>query len=503
LPILNYWLKEFPDNSLLLGNAATANYYLGDVEKAFQLAKMTVEQDSLHPNANKIMAFVHHRRGEKKPAKEAAERSLEGSYDEELVAILQEIDPEAEVGDAIYKGRKRPFTPKLLEKFQMPEAIQGISDAEDQSELIEEVLGSIELTLAAIPRSASEATMQQAAQKNILQVISGGGIPIMQQLGQHMYLQSLQKYQVDYTREKDRFVAKLKELGVAYGAKAGEISRQYDTEMGKIEGGEDWEGERKLAELQRSKCQELNLALDNYYKETSPLINQMTVRLELMSRDHHSTLAYWAPIWLQSQEAADFPGTQINYLRDMRELLKLYPSELPIDCNLFRKEEEEKIVPGKLMIWEDYFCPVKFSVGGGPVKAAINCNTFSLSGGELFQGELEVKLDENWDTVEEVTIAAGLGASANIGIMEKFQEGGTGINFGVSSKGFVKFSKDPKSMQWNFKETDFGIKSEATAGAVSGTYGVEIKLAEGTMGFRSGITSEGIIPKKIDALFSN
>lgn len=503
LPILNYWLKEFPDNSLLLGNAATANYYLGDVEKAFQLAKLTVEQDSLHPNANKILAFVHYRKGEKEPAKKASERSLEGSYDEEVVALLQEIDPEGQVGDAIYKGRKRPFTPQLLEKFRMPEAIQGISDAEDQSDVIEEVLGSIDLTLAAIPRATSEVTMQQAAQKSIQQVLSGGGIPIMQMLSQHLFFKSLQQYQEEYSWEKNRFVDKLQEMRKTYGAKTREINRRYNAEMAKIEGGEDYEGEKKLAELQRSKCQELNLALDSYYKETAPLINQAVVRLELISRDHHSTVAYWAPIWLQSQEAADFPGTQISYLRDMQEILKLYPSELPMDCELFGEEEEEEVVQGNLMIWEEYFCPLKFTVGVGIAKAGINCNTFSLSGGEIFQGELEVKLDENWENVQEITVAAGLGASVDIGLKEKFKKGGTGINLGVSSKGFVKLTKDPKSMEWNFREADFGIKSEATAGVVAGRYGAEVKLAESTIGIRSGITSDGLIPKMIDLAISN
>jgi hypothetical protein len=494
LPILEYWLKEFPDNSLLLGNAATANYYLGDVEKAFLQAKLTVEQDSLHPNANKILAFVHYRKGQKEPAKKASERSLEGSYDEEVVALLQEIDPEGQVGDAIYKGRKRPYTPQLLEKFKMPEAIQSIDDAEDQSEVIEEVLGSIELTLAAIPRAASELTMQQAAQKNIQKVMSGGGIPIMQMIGQHMYFKSLQLYQEDYSREKDRFISKLKELSNAYAIKAGEISRQYDTEMGKIEGGEDYEGERKLAELAKSKCAQLNLALDEYYKETAPLINQAVVRLELISRDHHSTIAYWAPIWLQSQEAADFPGTQINYLRDMRELLKLYPTELPIDCELFEEEEkDENVMLGKILVWEDQFCPVKYTVSAAVVKMGVNCNTFSLSGGEFFQVELEVKLNNDWDTIEEVTAAAGIGVSLDVGLKNV-----TMASAGLSSKGFLKLSKDPKSLEWNFREIDAGVKTEATVGGEIGSLGGEIKMAEVGMGFRSGVNSDGLLRKGID-----
>ncbi|MFD2201981.1 tetratricopeptide repeat protein [Shivajiella indica] len=499
LPILNYWLKEFPDNSLLMGNAATARYYLGDVDGAFELAKKTVEQDSLHPNANKILAFVHRRNGQKAPAKKAAERSLETSYDEELVAILQEMDNEAEVGKTIYAGRKSPFTPQLLDKFRMPEAIQGISDAPNQSLVIDEVLGSIGMTIAAIPRVSTDSSLQAATQKNIQQVMTRGGFPLMQMLGQHMYFKSMQEYQEEYTWAKNRFVAKLQETRKTYNAKAGEINRRYNAEMAKIEGGEDWEGEKKLAELQRAKCKELNLALDSYYKETAPLINQAVVRLELISRDHHSTVAYWAPIWLQSQEAADFPGTQINYLREMRELLKLYPTELPMDCELFGEEEEEEdFMPGKILVWEDQYCPVKFTIGMGPVKGGINCNTFSLSGGEFLQFEGELKLNRDWDTVEEVSVGGGVGVSLDVGWKGKGM-----ISTGLSTKLFAKLSKDPKTLEWNFRKADAGLKTEATMSGELGPYGLEVKLAETSMGIRSGITSDGSIPKMIDLALSN
>lgn len=498
LPILNYWLKEFPDNSLLLGNAATANYYLGEVEKAFQLAKQTVEQDSLHPNANKILAFVHHRKGEKEPAKKASERSLEGSYDEELVALLQEIDPQAPISKIIYNGRKRPYTPQLMDKFRMPGAIQGTDDAEDQSEVILEVLQSIEMTMTAITKTSSEAIIEQAARKNIRQVMTQGGIPIMQMLAQAIYFQSLQTYQEDYSREKERFFKSLNELGNNYSWKVNNITKGYDSEMSKIEGGADWEGERKLAELAKAKCAKLNLALDEYYMETAPLINQLVVRLELMSRDHHSTLSYWAPIWLQSKEAADFPGIQLNYLRDMREILNKYPIELPLDCDRFTIKEEE-VVRGTLMVWEDQYCPVKVTAGVGPIKGGINCNTFSLSGGEFLVGEVEVKVNRDWDSIEEVTVGAGVGLTLDVGLKNKATKSGAGFSAELSSKGFVKLTKDPKTLEWNFRNTDAGIKTEATVGADIGRFGVEVKLAETSMGFRSGITSDGMIPKMIDS----
>lgn len=502
LPILNYWLKEFPDNSLLLGNAATATYYLGDVEKAFQLAKRTVEQDSLHPNANKILAFVHHRKGEKELVKKAAERSLEGSYDEEVVALLQELDPEAPIGKIIYEGRKRPYTPQLMEKFRMPEAIQGIDDAESQAEAIQKVLGSIEMTMAAINKTSSEAIIEQAARKNIQQVMTQGGIPIMQMLAQAIYFQSLQTYQEDYRREKERFFKSLNELGNNYSWKVNNITKGYDSEMFKIEGGADWEGERKLAELAKAKCTKLNLALDEYYMESAPLINQMVIRLELMSRDHHSTLSYWAPIWLQSNEAADFPVIQLNYLRDMREILNQYPIGLPFDCERFTIKEEE-VVKGTLMVWEDQYCPVKVTAGVGPIKGGINCNTFSLSGGEFLVGEVELKLNRDWDSIEEVTVGAGFGLNLDIGLKNKASKTGAGFSAELSTKGFVKLSKDPKSMEWNFRNTDAGIKTEATVGGDIGRFGVEVKLAETSMGFRSGITSDGMIPKMIDLGLSN
>jgi hypothetical protein len=156
LPILNYWLNRYPENSLVLGNAASAYYFLGDIQEAMKLAQKAVELDSLHPNANKILAFGHYRTGNKKLCAGALARGLKSSYDEEAVALLQEVDPEWDISELIYEGRKKKSALQLLDEFRLPAPISYLDEAEDQAETIEKALSSIAGTLEGISPAKRE-----------------------------------------------------------------------------------------------------------------------------------------------------------------------------------------------------------------------------------------------------------------------------------------------------------------------------------------------------------
>ena len=192
------------------------------------------------------------------------------------------------------------------------------------------------------------------------------------------------------------------------------------------------------------------------------------------------------PHWLQSEEAADFAGTQINYLQDMRYILKLYPLQKPQDCSLF-EEEDENQPPGVLMVWEEKFCPMKMSLGVGIAKASVSCTSISISGGELIQGEVELKLNTEWDEITEVTISGGVGASWNLGSTDI-----AGVQAGVSTKAYMKFGRSA-SGEWKYEPIDIGFKSEAGISGQAGTVEMEVKLAEVTVGLQSGVKAEGLV----------
>jgi hypothetical protein len=482
LPILNYWLKKYPKNSLLLGNAANAYYYLGDLSRAMQLAQQCVAVDSLHPAANKLLAFGHYKSGNKKLCKGFLERSIKGGYDEETISLLLEIDPDANISKLLYEGRKHGKEPLLLDQFKLPEAINSIAVAEKQGETIQEVKESLNQTIAGISSKSKSTDLEALFNKQFEQMMKSKSISRIQIIAQAIVIESWKKYWKDYGEEMQHLEQKLKQESKNYSSISSAIAKKYDDQIAKLQTGEG--EDPRVAQLEKSKCQELNKALDNYLKATAPLINRFAARLEFISREHYTTVANWMPHWLQSEEAADFPGTQSSYLKDMRNILRLYPLLTPMDCSFF--ESQMNPVSGKLMVWEETFCPFKANIGLGIMKLGIGCTSITIGGGEGLVAEAEFKFSHDWSRVEEVTVAAGIGAQWNLGAKD------FGVEAGMSSKMFISFDVD-KNNELTFK--DIGNKSEITLSGNTGSSQQEIKIAEVTLGLHSGISSDGLISR--------
>ncbi|MDO8967518.1 hypothetical protein [Algoriphagus sp.] len=492
LPILNYWLNRYPENSLVLGNAASAYYFLGDIQSAMKLAQKTVELDSLHPNANKILAFGHYRAGNKKLCAGALGRSLKSSYDEEAVALLQEVDPDWDISDLIYEGRKKKSALKLFDEFRLPAPISSLDEAEDQAETIEKALSTIAGTLEGIQRQKEKNEQDPTKAPFDLSVIAQavmnqGSFTELQLLAQTVVTESWNKYHKQYGEEGQYLEKKIKEQYSKYTIALGEIIKKRNNAMDMLEGGTP-EEEVKLMQIQKEACLDQNKALESFYSATHQIIGQFASRMELISREHYNTLAYWMPIWMQSTEAADVLGLQQSYLQDMRNILVQYPIYFPQDCDIFSTDEEEEIL-GPLMVWEDKFCPIKFVVGMGVAKAGLTCNTISISAGEGIQGEIEFKLNENWDSVEEITVGGGIGASWNLGARGIFE-----VEAGVSNKGYLKFGRNSATKEWMYTPIDIGAKTEINAvGKVATKYEFEVKVVEMAIGLRSGVKADGLI----------
>lgn len=485
LPILQYWLKKYPSNTLLLGNAATASYYLGDLSRSMQLAEQCVKVDSLHPAANKILAFGYYKSGNKNLSKRSAIRCIKGSYDEEMISLLLSMDPAANISQLLYEGRKHGIEPVLLNRFRLPEAIGNIAEAEQQAKTIEEVLESLTMTIEAIRAKRKPVDMDALVKTNFSQLMKNKAIPKMQMIGQAIVLESWNQYRKDYAQHFQYLQQKLKEEQRNYTIITSGIVKKFNSQISKLQTGEG--EDPRVAQLEKDKCEELNKALDQYLKATAPLINTFAVRLELISRRHFTTVAHWMPHWLQSDEAADFQGTQISYLQDMYNIIKLYPLLQPQDCSLM--EQEEEVTEGKLMVWEEQFCPMKMSLGIGIAKAGISCNTITIAGGEFFQGEIELKMNTDWDEITEVTIAGGVGVDWDLGVTDI-----ASIKAGAGSKAYVKFGRSP-SGDWNYEPADIGFKTEAVLTGKAGTVEMELKLAEVTVGLQSGVSADGVIYK--------
>lgn len=485
LPILVYWLKTFPKNALLLGTAASANYYMGDIGKAMKLADECIKVDTTHPTAYKILALGNYQKRNRQSCIKNLEGCLKNNFDEEAISLLLELSTGADISQLLYTGRKHGIEPMLLRRFLLPAPISNNAEAERQGITIRETIESINMTIAGIEAKRQRVNMDELVQRNMQQLNANKALPKMQILGQAVVLQSWRQYRKSYAEHYQYLRLKLKDEQRSYSATAAAIAKKYDSQIAKMQTGKGEDS--RVAQLEKNKCDELNKVLDNYFKTTAVVINTFSERLELISRSHFTTVAHWMPHWLQSGEAADFQGTQISYLQDMYNILKLYPLMYPQDCGDL--PQVEIAVTGKLSKWEDKFCPVKMSMGMGVASAGITCNTISLSGGELFMGEIEIKLDPNWDEITEFTVAGGVGTQWKLGA-----KGFADLKTGVSAKAFFKFGKNADG-SWNYEPIDMGVKTEATVAVTRKDNELELKLAEVAIGLHSGVTTEGMISR--------
>lgn len=490
LPLINYWMKKYPRSTLLLSNAADAYYYLGDFNRARQLAQQVVAVDSLHPMANKLLALVHYKNGNMQVCKGFLERSLESVYDQEVVNLLHKIDPNTSIAKRIYEGRKGGREPLLIKKFQLPKAIGSNAEAETQGELIKETLASINATLTAMEKKkrpdAGNNDAWNAALTNANNPYKKG-IHMLQVIAQNVCWQSAMEYNQQSISRKNELKSKLDKHYDNYMSALKSIQDRYKKEMEKLEGGTAKE-EAKIMQLQKAECLESNQALDNYFQATALLINMYASDLEYISRLHHSTLANWMPIWMGSTDSTMVVDFQASYLKDMREILLNYPTLKPQDCSIYDLPEDK--TEGKLMVWEDINCPVKFIVSAIVIKGGITCNTITIAGGEFIQGEIEVKMKNDWSGADQVTVAAGVGVSWELGI-----EGAIGAGAEISSKNFITIGK---SKTGEIEVLDFGNKIEATVSTEIGSYTSEVKLTEVTLGYLSGVSVDGVVPKALN-----
>ena len=118
VPILEYWNKQKPREANLLCNLGNAYFRLGDAGKAMKYLQDCVQYDSLNPTANKILCLLYLKKGDTKKAEEHATRSLTGSHDEQVIAILRQLNNKTRPGDIMSRLPVKEFP--MLQRIKLP-----------------------------------------------------------------------------------------------------------------------------------------------------------------------------------------------------------------------------------------------------------------------------------------------------------------------------------------------------------------------------------------------
>ncbi|MGZ8558810.1 MAG: tetratricopeptide repeat protein [Chitinophagaceae bacterium] len=128
IPLLEYWNKQKPGEATILSNLGNAYYRLGDVDKAVKYLQQCVQKDSLHPTANKILCMLYLKKGDTKNAKDHGTKSLATSHDEQVIAILRQLDNRIKPGEIMSRMPVKEFP--MLKRIKLPAMPSKLDDME-------------------------------------------------------------------------------------------------------------------------------------------------------------------------------------------------------------------------------------------------------------------------------------------------------------------------------------------------------------------------------------
>lgn len=477
VPMLEYWNNQKPGEAPLLANLGNAYYRLGNMDKAMSYLLQCVQKDSLHPTANKILSIMYLKKGDTKKAKDHASKSLTSSYDEQVISLLKQLDNKTKPGEIMGRWPVKEFP--MLKRIKLLAMPSALDDMDKFIVDLETEINSIEITVADIESKASKKSVEQPQKVSLTGMFKGFPLRIK---AQYIIIDGMQNYQRETITESEVFKFNLKKINAPFSANVKAITKKYNDQINKLEGGEAGD-EDKISALEFAKCTEVNAEKAKYLGETSALVNGYAQRQEYISRKFYAEYATWSPYWL-AETSSSFPSIQRDYLKVVLNILGGYIKIRKSNCEFFTDTLSKKA--GKLKEWEDEYCAnFKGKIGLGAAKIGWTCNSWGIEGGEGIVGDFEIKF-ANDGSFEEFTFGAGLGATWSVG-----DEKITSMGVGASVKEFIKIGPDKTSGKWGVN--DFGVKTEVTLEGNIGNVGGEIKVAEASIAINAGLEFGGVI----------
>jgi tetratricopeptide (TPR) repeat protein len=145
IPILEYWNKQKPKEAIILCNLGNAYYRLGAIDKAMKYLQDCVQYDTLNATANKILCLLYLKKGDTKKAEDHCIRSLTTSYDEQVMAMLRQLNSKTKPGEIMSRLPVKEFP--MLKRIQMPAMPSALEDMEKFVIELDAAKRSLELTI--------------------------------------------------------------------------------------------------------------------------------------------------------------------------------------------------------------------------------------------------------------------------------------------------------------------------------------------------------------------
>lgn len=486
IPILRTTIQHDPNNGIAINNLAQAYCALGMIDSAMLYLNTCVRLSPEHPEANNTAGQIELARGNKATAKIYFENAIRGGFSASAYQGLRSIDKNDKNSYKI----KKLISPKIKfpeyfnqYKYKLPRLctdvgeakavkaeqeafIKMISNAKDK---IDKLRNAIEKNMSSF---SSEAYNKQVLEKinnkqpvvRPFQVMAG----IVAAETTNEYREELLEIQKFNSQNREELSTLYKQYEAEYDA----LKKPFDKDDDKCCG----EGDVSCC-TDPSYCIKVN-ALRNKYLALFVNINSDWQNKNLaFQRKYLNDLLYWEPLAAASTDEAyirfyNWAGMYLGAIAKIANTTILEPCKTEKQTNRDAKDSALKT----------YDCDIEFHAKFLVGKFTLDCDKFSIEGGEGLVG----KIERNFAT-RQTTLSLGVGVYAGVG--GGFAGVGAGAEAGISMSAYLSIDKTGAV-------TDGGIVNRAGASAAVNfeageKLGFTKKLAEQKVEFESrlGINS--------------
>lgn len=463
IPILSFLLEQVQD-PVLQNNLGQCYLSLGDTAKARQLFAACLKADPNNTHALSGTALIMDAAGKKAEAQQYVRKALKTGYSQLANELAKKYNLKPGFSNDI------PGVPEYFNAQKYQPTPSADDTKQVRSVLYQrDVLRAIMVNWQDKYSKYEQVNSAKRDTEDLGQIAKryGGHVSAIAGTGGVMAARARMMYDATYVEYNDFMLRSSKDFITTLSA-----NKQLHEEMinkmdanarsGKFTSPE--EGCKIKLELLghylKKSAENRNTYIRNYLHKLYDITNQMI---------------YWSAFLMNKEEykeyylrtGADF----IEQLSRMDELQLLYPTpeNISYSCNGLSRPDTKK--PEKDSAIEAPNCPLKLEVPLGAAKFKIDCETFSIEGGELLQGSIE----KNFRT-GEMTVFVGLGAT----LYEKGGVSEIGAGFEAGVKGGIFITTDEKG-----NVIDYGDKFEAGIEAGLGPFTSEAKVT-GVLGMESG-----------------
>lgn len=476
IPILKYVLQSYPNNSMLLNNIGQAYAGLGELDTAMFYFGRCLRITPDHAEACGTAGFIEESKGHIEKAVEYFEKAIKSGFSKSVYLKLRKLK-KGYIRNLVRPRIKLPEYFNLFKYDLPPQCISTTNAlmAEAEHNAFRKMITQQAQKFGTMYNELAQKQMQRG-----MAIMNAGGVGRKLNPNEFMAQPYYELCQImadqvltDYKKELGEFHTRtLKVFASDMATVEKEYKQKYDAMMGafalRCPSGEG--ASHANCATEEEICSAKNALANTYLPKFASITNDMQEKGKRIFRTYFDELVYWHYLSINPVNKDDFRMQYYYFIEQyLTTIGGICQTKIIKPCitTTITTSKEANVI-------KEMDCPIDFGIAFIVGSIELNCNEFTIAGGEL----LIFEYVRNFKT-RESTINIGIGAKIDLG---------KNFNVGIEEYAFIKFDG-------NGRYSDAGIEMKAGAEATLGTMGngdkplIGVKAEVGyAIGIESGIT---------------